>query len=111
MYSLYAMEGYNLKGFLCSLDGRFLEVSSSYQYLGSFYNNKYEAIQAEQTVWVNQNGTKVNAASDEFEKYKGLSRIRKIENSNYQITQEGVIVLGKERLVSMSDFLKSFSKK
>jgi hypothetical protein len=111
IYPLYALEGYSLKGFLCSLDGRFLDVSSSYQYLGSFYNNKYEAIQAEKTVWVNQNGTKVNAASDEFEKYTGASKIRKIKNGNYQITQEGVIVLGKEKLANMADFLRSFSKK
>ncbi|WP_397445184.1 hypothetical protein [Polaribacter sp. R77954] len=111
VHPLYAVEGYQLKGFLCSLDGRFLDVSSSYQYFGHFYDNKYQAIQGEQTVWVNQNGTKVNPANDEFEKYSGTSKVRKIKNGNYQITKDGIIILRDEKLEKMSIFLKSFSKK
>lgn len=110
IHPLYAVEGYNLKGFLCSLDGRFLNAVSDYQYLGSFYNNKYQALKGAEVLWVNQNGTKVNAAKDEAKKYSGNSILNKLENGNYQITKDGIIILGKENLEKLPDFLRSFSK-
>ena len=110
IHPLYAIEGYKLNGFLCSLDGRFLNAVSEYQYLGAFYKNKYQALKGNQIFWVNQNGTKVGAAKDEANKYSGNSIVNKLENGNYQITQEGVIILGKENLEKLPVFLRNFSK-
>ncbi|MBU3010238.1 hypothetical protein KO506_02375 [Polaribacter vadi] len=109
IHPLYGVEDYGLKGFLCSLDASFISTSSGYQYIGAFHNSKYQALKGNQVIWINQNGTKVNAAKDEAEKYSGNSIVSKLDNGNYQITQEGIIILGKESLVKMSEFLRSFS--
>lgn len=110
VHPLYAIEGYELKGFLCSLDGRFLKSQLDYQYLGAFYNNNYQAVKGDKVVWVNQNGTEVNPAKDESGKYTGNSVIKKLNNGNYQILKEGIIILGKEKLERMPDFLRKFGR-
>ncbi len=111
IHPLYGVEDYNLKGFLCSLDASFLSATSNYQYIGGFYNNKYQAIRGTQVVWINQNGTKVSAAEDEGGVYTGNSVLSRLENGNYQIKKDGVIILGTESLEKIGDFLRSFTKK
>lgn len=111
IHPLYGVEDYNLKGFLCSLDASFLSATSNYQYIGGFYNNKYQAIRGTQVVWINQNGTKVSAAEDEGGVYTGNSVLSKLENGNYQIKKDGVIILGTESLEKIGDFLRNFTKK
>ncbi|APZ46188.1 hypothetical protein BW723_07700 [Polaribacter reichenbachii] len=110
IHPLYGIEDYNLKGFLCSIDGKFINASSGYQYIGGFHNNKYQAYKGTEVLWVNQNGTKVSTAKDEGGKYTGNSVVSKLENGKYQITKDGIIVLGKESLEKMVDFLRSFTE-
>lgn len=111
IHPLYGVEDYNLKGFLCSLDASFISATSNYQYIGGFYNNKYQAIRGNQVLWINQNGTKVSAAEDEGGVYTGNSVLSRLENGNYQIKKDGVIILGTESLEKIGDFLRSFTKK
>lgn len=108
IHPLYAEEGYELKGFLCAIDGKFLDVVSDYQYIGAFYNGKFEAIQGENRIWINQNGTKVSDAKDDSGKYSGTSKVVKLEDGSYQIMREGIIILGDEKLEKMPDFLRKF---
>lgn len=110
IHPLYSEEGYNLKGFLCSIDGKFLNAISDYQYLGAFYNGKYQALKGTETLWVNQNGTKVPDAEDETKGYMGESKIIKTESGKYQIIQNGLIIFGSKKLEKMSDFLRKFGK-
>lgn len=108
VHPLYAEEGYNLKGFLCSIDGKFLNSISDYQYIGAFYNGKFEASKGTETVWINQNGTKVSDANNEGGEYRGKSNVVKLENGSYQIINDGKIILGNEKLEKQEDFLKKF---
>ncbi len=109
IHPLYAEEGYDLKAFLFSIDGKILDTASGYKYLGAFYNSKSQAFNGTNTSWLNQNGTKVSDAKDEAENYKGNSKVIKLENGAYQIIQDGVIILGKERLEKIGIFLRSLS--
>lgn len=99
---------YSLYGFLCSIDGTILKASE-YSYLGANYNNKSQAIKGGKTFWVDQNGKEVSAPKDESGEYKGGSHIIRIENGNYQIIKDGIIILGDKRLEKMVDFLRGNS--
>jgi hypothetical protein len=107
VHPLYAIEGYKLEGFLCSVDGRVLRTNSNYQYFGAFYGNKFQALKGSQVFWVNQNGTKVSKAEDEAGKYLGNSKLTKLENGVYQIMKEGMIVLGDEKLEKLANYLRN----
>lgn len=107
IHPLYAEEGYELKGFLCSLDGRFLNVVRDYQNIGAFYNGKFEALKGTERVWVNQNGTKVSKAKNEAGEYKGSVKVIKLEDGSYQLMKDGYIILRNEKLEKMSEFLRS----
>ncbi|MEE9407568.1 MAG: hypothetical protein V3V28_05785 [Polaribacter sp.] len=111
IHPLYSEDNYQVHSFLCSVDGNVLKSSSDYQHIGAFYNNKFQAINGDNTMWINQNGTKVSAAKDEAKEYKGNSKVVKIDSGVYQITKDGVIILGNEKLVKMSIFLREFSAK
>lgn len=109
IYPLYAVEGFRLSGFLCSLDGRILNAIADYQNIGIFYDNKYQALKGTDVLWINQNGTKVSASVDESGTYSGTSIVSKLDDGSYQIKQDGIIILGNEKLEKMDDFLRSFS--
>ncbi|MFK8059326.1 MAG: hypothetical protein AB8B78_04460, partial [Polaribacter sp.] len=109
IHPLYAEETPELKAFLCSIDGKVLETVN-YQYIGAFYNSKFQAITNGEVVWINQNGTKVAAPKDESGTYTGLSKVIKLENGVYQIDQNGVIILGEEKLEKLPEFLRNNSK-
>jgi hypothetical protein len=111
IHALYTIENYQLHSFLCSIDGRILKKSSNYQYIGAFHNNKSQAINGDETKWINQNGTKVSAPKDESGKYKGNSKVVKLDSGVYQIFRDGVIVLGEERLEKMEEFLRKNATK
>lgn len=108
LHPLYAEEGYKLQGFLCSIDGNFLNAISDFQFIGAFHNGKYEALKGTQRVWINQNGTKISEAKDESGKYSGKSKVVKLQDGTYQIMQDGIIILGDEKLEKMSEFLRKF---
>ena len=61
-------------------------------------------------IWINQNGTKVSAAEDEYADYLGGSKVVKIDKGNYQLMRNGVIVMGDEELEKMADFLRKSKK-
>lgn len=110
MHPMYSEDNAILKGFLCSIDGSFLKTNTEYQFLGIFYNDKFEAIKDGNTYWINRNGRQVRKAVDIADNYTGKSRISKLENGYYQITREGMIVLGEAKLEKMSVFLRNFAK-
>jgi hypothetical protein len=107
IHALYLEDNYNVHSFLCSIDGNVLYAESDYQYLGAFHNNKTQAVKDSETVWVNQNGTKVSAAKEDAGEYSGNSTLTRLKSGAYQITQDGVIILGEERLEKMPVFLRN----
>lgn len=109
IYPLYFEKNYQVNSFLCSVDGNVLKSSSGYQYVGAFYNNKLQVIKNGKTIWVNQNGTKVSNAKDEYADYIGDSKVVKLDNGAYQIMRNGVIVAGDEELEKMVEFLRKNS--
>jgi len=111
IHPLYLEGNYNVHSFLCSIDGTVLTAGSTYQFMGAFHNNKYQALKANQTLWVNQNGTKVTPPEDESGKYVGVSKVKKLENGKYQIMQGEFIILENEKLEKLPDFLRSHFKK
>lgn len=110
MHPMYSEESSVLKGFLCSVDGNFLNTNSDYQFIGTFYKGKYEAIKRGKTFWINRNGAEVRKAKDEADNYLGISKIVKLENGFYRIIRGDMIVLGREKLEKMPIFLRKFSK-
>ncbi len=110
IHPIYSQEGYNLQGFLCSIDGKFLNKNSFYDFIGYFHNNSAQAIKGSQTFWINQNGTKMNDAIDEDENYDGKTKLSKLPNKSYQLLRDGIIILGDEKLEKMSDFLRNSSE-
>lgn len=111
IYPIYAQEGYNLVGFLCSIDGKFLRTNSDFDFVGAFHNNSAQAILAGQVFWINQNGTKINESNDEAALYQGKSKLTKLSNGSYQIKRDDFIILGNEKLEKMSDFLRNSKEK
>jgi hypothetical protein len=109
IHPLYGVENYDLQSFLCSIDGKLLKISE-YQYIGAFYNNKLQALNTGKTIWINQNGTKVAAPKDESGEYTGDSKVVKLDKGIYQIEQNNVIILGKDTLVKLPEFLSNNAK-
>lgn len=110
IHPLYATEGYNLLAFLCSIDGKVLNINTDYQFIGNFYNGNFQAINSNKTYWINQNGTKVAEPKNENGTYSGITVITKLENGAYQFTRDGIIILGNEQLEKMVDYLRKFQK-
>lgn len=111
IHPLYAVEEYKLVSFLCTIDGTVLKTDEGFEYIGSFYNNKFQVVNNGKISWINQNGTEVNAAKNEAGSYSGNSILNKLENGHYQIMRDGVIILGNETLEKLPVFLRNFSKK
>ncbi|KGL61965.1 hypothetical protein PHEL85_1752 [Polaribacter sp. Hel1_85] len=107
IHPLYLNNNYDVHSFLCSIDGKMLSTSSKYQYIGAFYNNKFQALKNNETVWINQNGTKVSAPKDEAGVYSGNTKVVKLDNGSYQLMKDSLIILGTEKLEKMSDFLRN----
>jgi hypothetical protein len=110
IHPMYSEEGYRLEGFLCSIDGKFLNATSSFQSIGVFYNGKFEAMKSGERVWINQNGTEVSKALDQAATYTGKSILTKLENGSYQIVRDNVIILGDKKLEKITDYLKKFGE-
>jgi hypothetical protein len=110
IHPLYLDNNYEVNSFLCSIDGNVLKTTSNYQYIGAFYNNKFQALKDNKTVWINQNGTKVNAPKDESGVYTAGVKVVKLANGTYQLKKDGFIVLGDEKLEKMADFLRNNKK-
>jgi hypothetical protein len=106
IHPLYFNKSYQVHSFLCSIDGKVLRSSSGYQYIGAFYNNKLQTIKDGKTIWINQNGTKVSAAKDEYTNYIGDSKVVRLSKGAFQLIRNGVIVIGDKELERMGDFLR-----
>ena len=103
IHPLY-LPDYTLFGFLCGIDGTVLQASE-FNNLGAFYNGKAHVAKGSDSFWVNQNGTKVDDATNEAGKYTGKSELVRLENGGYQIQQEidgeKFIILGDEKLETL----------
>lgn len=111
IHPLYFEKNYKVHAFLFAVDGKVLNSSTGYDFIGAFYDNKAEAIKGNTTSWVNQNGTKVSEAKDNFSSYSGNSKIVKLEDGSYQILKDGIIINGNKSLEKLPDFLRKFSDK
>jgi len=110
VHPLYLKNDYKINSFLCSIDGNLLRTASSYQYIGAFYNNKFQALKNNEIVWINQNGTKVNEPKDESGVYTAGVKVVKLANGSYQLMKDGFIILENEKLEKMADFLRNNKK-
>ena len=108
IHPLYLEGNYNIDAFLCSIDGTRLFTANGTQYIGAFYNNKSQTIKKGKTIWINQNGTKVSKAKDEFAGYTGDSEVVRLSKGNYQIMRNGVVIIGDEELEKMGEFLRKY---
>ena len=106
VYTLYFDKNYDVNSYLCSIDGRVISAKLEYQFIGAFYNNRFQALKNNKIVWINQNGTELDAQKNGYDVYKGNSKIIKINDGIYQIMKEGKIIRGNEELEKMTDFLK-----
>ena len=106
IHPLYLNNDYKVHSFLCSVDGKMLRTSTRYEFIGSFYNNKFQAIKDNEVVWINQNGTKVGAPDNEAGVYTGNTKVVKLANGSYQLNKDGLIILGNEKLEKMAEFLR-----
>jgi hypothetical protein len=99
-----------LFGFLCGIDGTVLQASE-FNNLGAFYNGKAHVAKGSDSFWVNQNGTKVDDATNEAGKYTGKFELVRLENGGYQIQQEidgeKFIILGDEKLETLETFIRN----
>jgi tetratricopeptide (TPR) repeat protein len=109
IHPLY-LPDYTLFGFLCGIDGTVLQASE-FNNLGAFYNGKAHVAKGSDSFWVNQNGTKVDDATNEAGKYTGKSELVRLENGGYQIQQEidgeKFIILGDEKLETLETFIRN----
>jgi hypothetical protein len=108
IHPLY-LPDYSLFGFLCGIDGKVLPANE-FNNLGAFYNGKAHVTNESDSFWVNQNGTKVDDATNEAGKYAGKSVLTRLENGGYQIHQEidgeKFIILGDKKLETLESFLR-----
>ncbi len=110
VHPLY-LPDYKLSAFLFSIDGTMKKFGADYDYLGPFHQNAMQAKKGDTTVWLNQNGTEVEAVQDNAKGYEGISIVKKRKDGNFQIFQNGIMVLGKQRLEKMQDFIRKFTDK
>ena len=101
---------YSLFGYICAIDGRLLTYDF-YNYIGAFYNEKLQVLTNGEPNWINQNGTKVTAPTNENGVYSGASKIGKSDLGNYIFYQtidgKKMIVSGDKKLLNQTDFIKS----
>ena len=109
IHPLYSLENYDLKYYLCSIDGNLIDATADFSNIGYFYQNKYQAIKNNKTVWINQNGTKVSDAKSEAASYNGDSKVRKLASGTYQILRDNMIIKGDDKLQKMAEFLRQNS--
>ena len=102
-------DDYSIYGYLCSIDGTIL-TKERYNYIGAFDANKLQAIKDKETFWINQNGTEVSPAKHITNGYIGKSKISKLPSGNYQIKQDGIIILEDKKLEKLADFLRTNKK-
>ncbi|NVJ89300.1 MAG: hypothetical protein HWD82_07650 [Flavobacteriaceae bacterium] len=105
IHPLYAEEGYSLLAFLCAVDGKMIDAIKDYQFIGPFYDGRFEALKGSSRVWINQNGTEVSDAIDESKGYTGNTTAVKLDNGAYQLMRNGFIILGEEQLEKKEEFV------
>lgn len=107
VFPLFA-EDYSLQGYLCSVDGKFLSIEE-HQFIGSYNNGNYQMIRQGKTLWMNQNGAKVDAPINVFGTYSGKTRVIKKDKGVYQFKRNDKIIKGDQELEELSNFLKKHS--
>ncbi len=111
IHPLYVEGNYNIDCYLMSIDGQRIFTANGFKSLGYFYNNKSQVItKTGETLWVNQNGTKVSDAIDEAANYTGNTKLTKLQNGSYQLVKDDMIILGDKKLEKITDYLKKNAK-
>lgn len=110
IHPLYFEANYKVHSFLCSANKKVLSSDAGYEYIGAFYEDKFQAIRKGKVIWINQEGAKVTDAKDNYKKYLGDSKVVKLESGKYQIIRNNVIVNGDEELEKLGEFLRKNKK-
>jgi hypothetical protein len=110
IHPMYAKEGYNLQGFLHSINGRFSTAKSDFDFIGAFHNDNAQAIKDGQNYWIDQKGGLIEA-ENQTDSYNGNSIIVKLNTGAYQLKRDDLIILGNEKLEKMTDFMKKHAQK
>ncbi len=110
VHPLYLPE-FKLNAFLFSIDGSMKKFGVDYDYLGAFHQNTLQAKKGEATVWLNQKGMEVEPLQDNAMGYEGISIVKRRKDGNFQIFQNGIMILGEQRLEKMQDFIRKFTDK
>nr|WP_298988922.1 hypothetical protein [uncultured Polaribacter sp.] len=107
LHPLYAEESYDLLGFLCAMEGKFLSAKDDFEFIGPFYNNRFEAKKGNSRFWIDQKGVELNDTEIEDDSYLGESIIEKLDDGSYQIKRNGFIILKDKKLEKLSDFINN----
>ena len=107
LHPLYAEESYDLLGFLCAMEGKFLSAKDDFEFIGPFYNNRFEAKKGNSRFWIDQKGVELNDTEIEDNSYLGESIIEKLDDGSYQIKRNGFIILKDKKLEKLSDFINN----
>ena len=107
LHPLYAEESNDLLGFLCTLEGKFLSAKDDFEFIGPFYNNRFEAKKGNSRFWIDQKGVELNDTEIEDNSYLGESIIEKLDDGSYQIKRNGFIILKDKKLEKLSDFINN----
>lgn len=110
LHPLYAEESNDLLGFLCALEGKFLSAKDDFEFIGPFYNNRFEAKKGNRRFWIDQKGVELNDTEIEDNSYLGESIIEKLDDGSYQIKRNGFIILKDKKLEKLSDFINNHLK-
>jgi hypothetical protein len=108
IHPLYLEGNYEVHAYLFSVDGTVLFSSSDYDFIGTFYDNRAQALKGNTVSWINQNGTKISDAKDKMETYAGNSKVVKLEDGVYQIYRDGLLIKGEESLEKLPGYLRKF---
>ena len=110
LHPLYAEEINDLLGFLCAMEGKFLSAKDDFEFIGPFYNNRFEAKKGNSRFWIDQKGVELNDTEIEDNSYLGESIIEKSDDGSYQIKRNGFIILKDKKLEKLSDFINNHLK-
>jgi len=106
---LYNKEDSTISAYLCAINGQKLE-SSIFNFIGYFYNDRLQVDTNGNTFWINQNGTKVSAPTNENGVYSGLSKTEKHGNKYvFYLDKDGkkTYILESKELLNQADYIKS----
>ena len=107
VFSLYGVEDKAIKKFLFAGvedEEPVVRRKNDIGVVGAYHNNKFNTINEEQSLWLNNNGEEASPPIYD-DKYKGATKVVPVKGG-YHFTKEGLVFLGDKKLEKLEDFLK-----